>query len=339
MESKKDIIRRVLSFEEIHPVPYWIDFTPGAYRKLQEYLQKDDLGPFLGNYMIDTFTNTCHGVVPADLEGDTYEDDFGVMWKGAGVDRGAPCGHPLGEAPSLKTYKFPDPEDPRRFCHLDKFLQDNGHLFTIVSLDFGLLFERAWYLRGMTNLLMDFHNNPSFVEDLLDSLVDYYVRSIEIISIYQEIDAVCLIDDYGIQQNMVMAPDMWRRFFKPRLARIVSTLKTYGFIAHLHSCGNISDIIADVVEIGVQVLDPLQPEAMDVWEIKSRFGKQLLLLGGFSTQQTIPYGTKEQVRRHVEKCLKVLGKGGGYVAFNGIPLQTDVPLENILTIIDVLKNQ
>ena len=78
---------------------------------------------------------------------------------------------------------------------------------------------------------------------------------------------------------------------------------------------------------------------MAVRDIKERFGRQLVLLGGFSTQQIIPYGTKEEVRMHVENCLEVLGEGGGYIASNSIPLQTDVPLENVLAILDVLKNQ
>lgn len=339
MATKKEVVKRAISFEEVHPVPYWIDFTPGAHRRLQEHLNKDHLGAFLGNYVIDVFANSCHGVVPDELQGDTWEDDFGVVWKGATVDRGAPFDHPLGSAPSLKGYEFPDPDDARRFNHLNKFLTDNSDLFTVVSLDFGLLFERAWYLRGMTNLLTDLHLNPAFVEELLDHLVDFYLKSIENISCFNGLDAVCLIDDYGTQQGLVMAPEMWRRFIKPRLAIIVDVLAKYHLIPYLHCCGNVSDIIADFIDVGIKLLDPLQPEIMDLQDVKDKFGKQLTLLGGFSTQQIIPYGTENDVRKHIRDCLEVLGKGGGYIAFNGIPLQTDVPLENILAIIDTLRNQ
>ncbi len=272
MPSKKEVVRTAISIEQVHPVPYWIDFTPGARKRLQEHLKTDDLDAFLGNYVTDTFTNSCHGVVPADLETDTWKDDFGVVWKGAGLDRGAPFGHPLNEAPSLKEYKFPDPADARRFSHLDQFLKDNSHLFTFVSVDFGLLFERAWYLRGMENLLMDFYLNPAFVSDLLDSLVEYYLQSIEILSSFKGIDGVCLIDDYGIQNRLVIAPDLWRRFFKPRLAKIVDLLAKHNFIPHLHSCGNVSEIVPDFIEIGIKSLDPIQPEAMDPKWRKQTFG-------------------------------------------------------------------
>ena len=339
MPSKKEIVRKAISLQQVHPIPYWISFTLGARKMLQEHLHSDNLDAFLGNFVIDAFANSLHGVMPADLKGDTWEDDFGVVWKGAGVDRGAPYGHPLAEDASLKKYKFPDPADPRRFSHLDQFLKDNSDLFTIVCVDFGLLFERAWYLRGMENLLMDFYLNPAFVDDLLDSLLEYYLQSIEIISAFKGFDAVCLIDDYGIQHRLIIAPQLWRRFFKPRLKKIVEALTRHGLIAHLHSCGNVTQLVGDFIEIGISVLDPLQPGAMDAGQIKKKFGHQLTLLGGFSTQEIIPKAEKQQVKQHIEDCLATLGKGGGYIASNGIPLQTDVPLENMLTVIDVLKNQ
>jgi len=338
MSTRKEAVRKAIGFQDARPVPYWIDFTPGAYRKLQKHLRLEDLTDFLGNYAIDVFTNAVHGVLPADLRGDVWVDDFGVTWKGAGVDRGSPGEHPLTE-PSLKGYCFPDPDDSRRFSHLDSFLAQNRDLFVVASVDFGLLFERAWYLRGMADLLMDFYINPAFVEDLLDHLVDYYVRSISHVSEFKGIDAVCLIDDYGIQQGLVMSADMWRTFIKPRLATIVAALERHGLIPHLHSCGNVTELIPDFLEIGIRMLDPLQPEIMDVREIKAQYGKQLALLGGFSTQQIIPYGTVDEVRNHVENLLQILGAGGGYIAFNSIPLQQDVPLENVLAILDVVKNQ
>jgi uroporphyrinogen decarboxylase len=336
--SPKAAVLKTIAFEEIHPVPYWIDFTPGAYRQLRAHLQKDDLRDFLGNYAIDTFANSIHGVVPGDLSGDTWTDDFGVVWQGAVVDRGAPSTYPLSAAPSLKHYRFPDPDDPRRFSHLDGFLRDNAGLFTVASVDFGLLFERAWYLRGMANWLMDLHLNPGFVEDVLDHLTDYYVKSIAHLGGFKGLDAVCLIDDYGIQQGLVMAPEMWRRFFKPRLATIVKALEKQRLIPHLHSCGKVAELIPDFIDIGIRLLDPLQPEVMAVNEIKAKYGKRLVLLGGFSTQEIIPYGTAADVRRHVAELLQ-LGKGGGYIAFNSIPLQSDVPLENVLAILDVVQHQ
>lgn len=339
MSTKKEAVRRALAFTEVRPVPYWIDFTPGACRKLAAHLGQDDLTAFLGNYAIDTFVNACHGALPADLVGDSWVDDFGVLWTGAGVDRGAPGGHPLGAAPSLKGYAFPDPADPRRFDQLEGFLAENADRFVVASVDFGLLFERAWYLRGMTNLLEDLYLEPAFVEDLLDGLVEYYARSIALLGEFAGIDAVCLIDDYGIQGGPVMSPALWRRFFKPRLQTIVRAVEAQGMIPHLHSCGNVTAFISDFLEIGIRMLDPLQPEVMDVWQIKKEFGRDLALLGGFSTQRIIPYGTPGEVQGHIERCLQELGAGGGYIAFNSIPLQSDVPLENVLAILDVVQHQ
>ena len=181
--------------------------------------------------------------------------------------------------------------------------------------------------------------NPAFVEDLLDRLVDYYLRSIEILTEFKGIDSVYLVDDYGIQGGLAFSPEMWRRFFTPRLATIVQAVKTQGYVAHLHSCGNVSDLVGDFIEIGTRSLDPLQPEAMEVRHIEEQFGDRLALMGGLSTQRVIPYATPAEVQRHVRDQLALLGKGGGYIASNAIPLQVDVPLENVLALIDAMKNQ
>lgn len=302
MLKKKEAVHKAIAFEDVNPVPYWIDFTTGAYRKLQEHLRQEDLKDFLGNYAIDVFVNAIHGVLPTDLQGDTWVDDFGVKWRGAGVDRGSPGDHPLTKPfrPIIRAGVV--------FAWDDRstggFLSQSG------------LCQR--YTRPPGRLL---------------------VKSIAHISEFNGIDAVCLIDDYGTQQGLVMSPEMWHTFMKPRLATIFSALERHGLVPHLHSCGKVTELMPDSFGNRYKMLDPLQPEVMDMRGIKAQYGKQLVLLGGFSTQQIIPYGTVDEVRNHIESCLRTLGKGGGYITCNSIPLQQDVPLENVLTILDVVKNQ
>jgi len=130
-----------------------------------------------------------------------------------------------------------------------------------------------------------------------------------------------------------MSPDHWREFIKPRLATLFARVKAEGLFTFLHSCGNVSEIIPDLIEIGLDVLHPIQPEAVDIALLKAEYGDKLAFYGGISTQRTLPHGTPEEVAAAVRQTVDVMSKGGGYILAPGITLQHDVPLENILAFI------
>ena len=125
----------------------------------------------------------------------------------------------------------------------------------------------------------------------------------------------------------MISPETWRRFIRPRIRHIFERIRQGGKHVYLHSCGHITEIIPDLVELGVDMLQPIQPEAMDIFEVKKEFGKDLCLVGGISTQKTLPFGTPQQVRDEVKRYLDVMADGGGYIMAPAKSIMPGVPVE------------
>jgi uroporphyrinogen decarboxylase len=267
----------------------------------------------------------------AATSGKIIRDEFGVAWTVNEIDRGAPVGPCLRE-PDLSGYVFPDPLAPYRFEHLPKWCETNRAHYR--ALWIGDLWERATFMRGMEALLLDVALNRAFVEGLLRSIADYVLRTEETLLARFEFDAIAVSDDYGAQRAMVLSPADWRRLIKPLLAEIYGLAKRKGRAVFHHSCGNIRPIIGEMIDIGLDILHPIQPEAMDVLELKKAFGRRLTFCGGVRTQDLLPRGTPAQVRQEVRKLKEKMGRGGGYILEPGIIIQADVPLQNIVALIE-----
>jgi uroporphyrinogen decarboxylase len=153
-----------------------------------------------------------------------------------------------------------------------------------------------------------------------------------------EFEGIAISDDYGTQKALLMSPETWRAFLKPLLAGIYSLGKAHGCTIFHHSCGSISAIVPDMIEIGLDILHPIQPEVTDVYRLKREYGKHLTLCGGVRTQDRLPRGSPEEVRQEVRKLKQQLGRDGGYILEPGITLQADVPLENLVAMIDEAIN-
>jgi uroporphyrinogen decarboxylase len=153
------------------------------------------------------------------------------------------------------------------------------------------------------------------------------------------IDAIGLSEDYGTQRNLLISPAHWRRFIKPRLARMVERVHQGGKKFYLHSCGHVLPLVPELIEVGVDMLQPLQPEAMDIFELKRQFGRHLCLMGGISTQRTLPYGSADDVRREVGRCLEQMAAGGGYVMAPAKPILPGVPIANAVALIEAFVHQ
>ncbi|MGE5406385.1 MAG: uroporphyrinogen decarboxylase family protein, partial [Methanosarcina sp.] len=153
------------------------------------------------------------------------------------------------------------------------------------------------------------------------------------------IDAFHYGDDWGQQYGLIMGIELWRKFFRPRLRKLYDEVHKAGLPVSIHSCGDISEIIPDLIEMGVNMITPLQAEALDFKYLKKEYGRNLTFWGGVSTQKTFPYGTPADVRAEVRERIKVLGTGGGYIIAPSHELQGDVPLENMLAFIDEVQNQ
>ena len=198
--------------------------------------------------------------------------------------------------------------------------------------------ERATFMRGLENILMDLYLNPTFVHELMQGITDYNLETLEILFRNFKFDGILLSDDYGTEKGMIMSPEMWRKFIKKYLAQITTLTKKYELVIFLHSCGHIMPIIKDLIELGVDILHPIQPETMDIFMLKRNYGSNITFCGGVSTQRLLPYGKPEDVRANVKMLKEVMGKNGGYILDTGIQINPDIPIENIIALIDEARS-
>jgi uroporphyrinogen decarboxylase len=199
------------------------------------------------------------------------------------------------------------------------------------------LYERAWTLRGMENLMMDFIDHPQFVHELLRAIADYNIAQAKEALKY-DIDAVYFGDDWGQQRGLQMGPRTWREFIYPELRRMYGVVRGAGRFVMIHSCGDVDEVFDDLVAAGVNCFNPFQPEVMDVYTLLPQYRGRLAFHGGMSTQQTLPFGSVEEVRAESTRLLD-LGGDGGFIFAPAHDVEGDVPLENMLAAIDTVQRQ
>lgn len=330
---KKDIVAAVFNGKAPLYIPWSVGLTYEATKKVLEYLQGRDLDVWLDNHvefmgnMTDFF---------ADVGNGRYRDVFGAVWdKRIDKDIGVVEGVVLGE-PTLSRYEFPDPLDKRFFSDMPEKINRVPDKFKVFHIGFSL-YERAWSLRGMSNLLMDFYDNPNFVRELFDSIADYNIAQIKQ-AVQYDIDAVYFGDDWGQQCGLQMGYPLWKEFIYPVLRRMYGCVRNSGKYVLIHSCGDVDELFDDLVDIGLNCFNPFQPEVMDVFELLGRYRGRLSFFGGLSTQRTLPYGSIEEVKRDSKKLLEV-GLRGGLIFAPAHAIESDVPIGNIVAVIETLKSQ
>jgi len=331
---KRDVIRTVLDHQQPPYVPWSFGFTVEAKEKLQKYYKTDDLGRYLQNHLLDL----GNGIGFFNYLGNNkYQDVFSVVWdRSIDKDIGNVI-EPILKQPTLKGYQFPDPLDERFFADIPEKLQNFGECYRVFQIGFSL-YERAWTLRGMENLLADFLEHPNFVDELLNTIAEYNITQLTEALTKYDIDAVYFGDDWGQQHGLQMGPKLWKRFLFPVLYRMFKSVHDYGKKVFLHSCGDVDELFPDLISIGLNCFNPFQPEVMDVYTLINQYRGRLCFHGGLSTQRTLPYGSIEEVRKETRKLIEY-GRKGGYIFAPAHDVEGDVPVENILAFIDELQYQ
>ena len=238
--TKREIIQAILAGEIPPYVPWSCGFTKEARAKLEEHFQPLDLEDALQNHILKLGSDIGFF---SDLGNDHVQDVFGVVWdRSIDKDIGNVAGCVLPE-PSMQHYSFPDPLDRRFFADIPGRIANHGERFRVFQIGFSL-YERAWTLRGMQNLLMDFHDHPDFVHSLLESIADYNIAQIREALKY-DIDAVYFGDDWGQQHGLQMGPKLWHQFIYPVLKRMYAVVHAAGRYVFIHSCGDVDELFED----------------------------------------------------------------------------------------------
>lgn len=316
-------------------VPYNIEFTHQEFERVAEYLNDWDFIGKIGNHIsiVD-----YDGYLREITRGSGYwKDDFGVVWNRNSADKdiGVIDGLVIRE-PDIGSYKFPELDEKKIRHEYELLVAADNNTFKFGSIGFSL-FERAWSLRGMENILTDMILEPEFIDELLDAIVDYNLRIIDIALEY-DIDGFNFGDDWGQQRGLIMGPKYWRRFIKPKQARMYERVKSKGLIVSQHSCGDIHEIFPDLIEIGLDIYQTFQPEIYDLRKTKQEYGRDLSFWGGISTQRLLPFASSEEVSRVTRETMEIMGENGGYIAAPTHSIPRDVPPENVVAMIEVFQS-
>ncbi|MCX8053743.1 MAG: uroporphyrinogen decarboxylase [Armatimonadetes bacterium] len=315
--------------------PYTVDLTSQAYERLVDYVGDPGYVERIGQHILAAH----YGWKVENPPGSGYwRDHFGVVWNKNGVDKdiGVVENYLISE-PTLAVYEFPkvDVDAIRRSC--EALLATSHDTFTVFNIGFSM-FERAWTLRGMENLLVDMVSEPSFVHDLLDAICEFNLCVMEEVLKYP-IDGFMFGDDWGQQRGTIMGAPHWREFLKPRMKRLYERAKQAGKYVLQHSCGDIHELLPDLIEIGLDVYQTFQPEIYDVKAVKREFGRDLTFWGGISTQRVLPWVTPEEVKKVAREMIATVGEGGGYIAAPTHSIPGDVPPANIVALIEAFQSQ
>lgn len=219
------------------------------------------------------------------------------------------------------------------FAETVRNLKEYTDAYVLVTI-WGSHFEKANFARGIENFLADIAGDPEYAQRMLDFIIHKNMVMLENIIYTPGIDGILLGSDWGSQRDLLMSPESWRKMIKPGEQKEYDLLHEAGIDVWLHSCGDIRKIFPDITEMGVDVLNPVQPECMDIYELKDTYGDKITFWGGISTQQTLPYGTPEEVAEETRKVAEYLAKNGGFITAPAQEIQADVPFENLCALID-----
>jgi uroporphyrinogen decarboxylase len=231
----------------------------------------------------------------------------------------------------VERFPLPDLSEPYRYEGIREKIDELHARGLAAVLGWEMtIFEKAWRIRGLEEMMVDFVTQPALVECLVERVAEQTGALAERYAALG-VDLIQFGDDIASQQGMLMSLRHWRRFLKPRMAQIIARVKRANphTLAFYHSDGNVEAVVPDLIEIGVDVLNPIQPECVDIPRLKQRFGKDLSFWGGIGVQSVMPFGTAQEVRAAVQKLMADAGAGGGLVIATAHVIEKDIPWENV----------
>jgi uroporphyrinogen decarboxylase len=349
--THKERFLTALAHEEPDRAPVCAWYTPEAEKRMLRHLGVD-------SDRTETY-RAAGGVLPILMEHDfliswlgpctgyyarpdrQYTDEWNIGWQWFENQFGAyteMVHHPLADIRDPSEFEMPDFEREDRYYGARQMIDEYGEEYGILAGVACTLFELAWYLRGMSQVMTDMVANKDFLHAYLDKLIGW-IESAGRKFVELGVDVVWIGDDFGSQNRMLISPALFREFIKPRYARLFAEWKRLNPRVKIafHSDGNIYPILGDLVEIGLDILNPVQPRSMDPARVKKDFGRHLTLWGTIDIQHVLPFGTPQDVAEEVRLRCRTAGAGGGLILAPAHNIQAEVPIQNILAFYEAAR--
>lgn len=336
--NPKQLVLAQLNHEETPVIPYTLNWEGNVAKNLDEHYGSPAWREKVINHLVTLYPFDTEQRKP--LSESRVRDIYGGEWR---IDlRPYHLEKPSLLKPSFEGYDLPK---------IDQFLDDERNKQTLRSCEqyhdrflvtrFGFgLFERTWVLRGFENCLMDSIAEPDFFDEMLERIfrlqMDFTEECLKL-----PVDGIMFSDDWGDQRSVILGPERWRKFLKPRWAKLYQRVNEAGKVTLSHCCGSVAEIMPDIIEIGLDVLQSVQPEAagMNPYQLKKKYGDKIVFWGCLGSQSTIPFGTPETIRAEIEKLCSEMGRGGGYILAPAKSLQPETPTLNAAAVVEGFTSQ
>jgi uroporphyrinogen decarboxylase len=325
-----------------------VDTSPRLVDRVQQIVEPDEY--VLRKLGIDfrfIYAKAPRDWRPIEYSDDSFRDEWGIRL------RRPPSGywydmvdHPLQEAnlEDLENYQWPVPTDAGRFEGLEKEAKKlyEETDYTLATSLVGSIYEQSWYLRSYPKFTFDLYRNPTFAEKLMDKILEFHMAFFDrfLDSVGQYVQIVFVGDDLAEQKGPAIRPAIYRSLIKPRHRKLYQFIKSKADVKLCyHSCGSVVPFIDDLVEMGVDILTPVQVSAadMDTKRLKNDFGDRISFLGGVDTQRVMPFGTVDDVKDEVKRRVEDLAPAGGYILGAVHNIQPEVPPENIFAMFNAAR--
>ena len=336
-----DLSRPLLeAFSEKLDIP--IGWQPNYYEDLKYRTSGNEIRVAMGSDCVLVGGGVPAGYEPEQTDDGCIVNEFGMKMK-MGIAWYDVVEGPLEDVSTVQEVQdlpFPDPDDDARYVDAKRYIEGcQDEYFVIGDVEL-TMFEMAWHMTGLQKFMTDLALGEDYVEPLIDRTMEWSVAVGKRL-VAAGVDGIWTGDDFGAQNGMMVSPDMWRRIFKPRMAEVFQEFRSVNpdVMIMYHCDGAIAPILPDLIEIGLDVFNPVQPgvPGHDPAELKAQFGSELSFWGAIDQQQLLPNGTPEEIEADVKSKIEALGAEGGYMVAPAHILQRDTPVENVEAFIAAVK--
>jgi len=334
--NSKERVAATLRREPVDRVPVFMWFHPDTAKHLGSLLELPPnlVGDAMGNDVHQTWVNNNYAMegITHEHDGESHVDDWGIIWT-RGYSFNQISHYPLASASKeeMLAYQFPSAHIDEYLARMEPLVDSSSNYFLGCDIS-PCAFEMYWRLRGMQTAMMDMVDDPELTRTMFNRCMDFAIQLGEAACDRFPLDWLWTGDDVAAQAGMMISPKSWRNLIKPGLQRVFDVGKSRGLWVAYHCCGGLRPIIPDLIEIGLDVLNPIQGNCpgMNPFELKKEFGDKLAFMGGVDTQGLLPHASVTEVRRATAELLQgMTDGGGGYILAASHTIPPETPDENI----------